>query len=60
MGVSKEGALRMAIQENSDPSFNPAFWLDIARGGDDQFKNIIKKRLKLVKILQTGLGLRLK
>ncbi|WP_320674544.1 hypothetical protein [Prochlorococcus sp. MIT 1341] len=45
MGVSKEGALKLAITENSKPSFNPSLWLDLAFSGNEKFNSLDQDRI---------------
>ena len=33
IGVSKDGAAKLAISENLDPKFNPALWLELVLSG---------------------------
>ncbi len=51
IGVSQEGAMRMAISENKDPSFNPSLWLELTFSGEKEIKEINQDRVsKLVAI----------
>ncbi len=45
MGVSKEGALQLSINENSSPSFNPSLWFDLVRKGEKEFEYINNRRV---------------
>ena len=45
MGVSQDGALKLSIVENSNPSFNPSLWIDLARSGKEKFKVLSDERI---------------
>ncbi len=45
MGVSKKGAIKLSIVENSKPSFNPSLWLDLAFSGEEKFKELDQDRI---------------
>ncbi len=45
MGVSEDGALKMSIAENSDPSFSPSYWFDFSKDKDKKYKDIDNLRL---------------
>ncbi len=45
IGVSVDGALKMAISENKQASFNPSLWFEIALNGNEEINNVDKDRL---------------
>ena len=40
MGVSKESALRLTINENKEAVFNPMLWMELAVSGDKRINKI--------------------
>ncbi len=45
MGVSKESAIRLSIEENTKPIFNTSLWLDLVVKGDEEINQIEKESL---------------
>tara|TARA_B100000700_G_C14609463_1_gene652899 strand:- start:111 stop:554 length:444 start_codon:yes stop_codon:yes gene_type:complete len=45
IGLSTSVALKLTIEENSDPSFNPIFWPEIIKSGKKSFSTINKNDL---------------
>ncbi len=48
IGVSVDGALKMAISENKEASFNPSLWLDLAFNGEKEINSVDKERIKSI------------
>ncbi len=45
MGVSKETALKMSINENSKPLFNPGLWKELIVSGDSKIKEVSNEKI---------------
>ena len=45
MGVSKESAVKLSIEENTKPIFNTSLWFELVVKGDDEINQIDKDSL---------------
>ncbi len=45
MGISKEGATRLTINENSKSKFNPSLWFELASSGEKNLDQIDQDQL---------------
>jgi len=45
MGISKEGATRLTINENKESKFNPALWFELAASGSSNLGRIDEDQL---------------
>ena len=45
IGISKEGATRLAIAENMESKFNPSLWFELATSGKSNLEKIDKDKL---------------
>ncbi len=45
IGISKDGAIRLAINENKDSKFNPGLWFELASSGKANLELIDKDQL---------------
>ncbi len=45
IGISKDGAMKLSINENLDPKFNSSLWLELAFSGKENLKKINKEDL---------------
>ncbi len=45
IGISKEGAARLAISENKEAKFNPSLWFELASSGKENLKKINQDEL---------------
>ncbi len=63
IGISQEGATRLAINENKRSKFNPALWIELASSGEENLSQIDKNKLdhkiseKIVETCGTAIGL---
>ena len=40
MGVSPQGAMKLSINENSKPSFNPSLWYELVVSGEENIREL--------------------
>ncbi len=45
MGISKEGAMRLTINENRESKFNPSLWFELISSGKENLEKIDEDRL---------------
>ena len=45
MGISQEGAARLAIMENKQSKFNSSLWIELARSGEKNIQSIDEIKL---------------
>ncbi len=45
MGVSPQGAMKLTIDENSKPSFNPSLWFELVVSGEDNIRELNDKNI---------------
>ena len=48
IGLSSKSAIRLAIDENKDPKFNPSLWIDLAFSTDKEIPTLDNDKLALI------------